>query len=155
MIENKFVRVTGRSPGLPPSFHEVQDELRDLISGSVAENPSKAAADENSRFLVAFGQDARSLSSLAAIQSLVTPPDQFSLGTNAAYPLCRAGFMESKTATTRNWAGVLKPWSSLVFPPLQHYDRAADFAAVAMSLADFFRSVRTSLRVLISCWACC
>ncbi len=47
------------------------------------------------------------------------PPEQFAVGKNAAYLLCAAGILESKageallgkagkSATTRNWATVLK-----------------------------------------------
>jgi uncharacterized protein (DUF1697 family) len=54
-----------------------------------------------------------------AIESLVVPPERFALGKNAVYLLCAAGILESKageallgkvgkSATTRNWATVLK-----------------------------------------------
>lgn len=89
------------------------------LSAVLAENPVKAGADEHSRFLVAFGQDAEALSSLAAIEPLVVPPEQFAVGKSAAYLLCTAGISESKagkallgkagkSTTTRNWATVLK-----------------------------------------------
>src|ERR1700693_3179862 len=85
----------------------------------IPENPIKAGAEEHPRFLVAFVQDAKALSSLAAIESLVVTPEQFSVGKNAAYLLCATGILESKaweallgkagkSATTRNWATVLK-----------------------------------------------
>lgn len=85
----------------------------------VSENPIAAEAQEHSRFLVLFVQDTKVLSGLAAIESLVAPPEQFAIGKNAAYLLCAAGILESKagkallatagrTATTRNWATVLK-----------------------------------------------
>jgi uncharacterized protein (DUF1697 family) len=90
-------------------------ELATIISG----NPIKAGAEQHPRFLVAFSQNTKALSSLAAIQSLVTPPERFALGKSAAYLLCPAGTLESeagkallgkagKAATTRNWATVLK-----------------------------------------------
>ena len=90
-------------------------ELATIIS----ENPIKAGTDEHPRLLVAFTQDTKALSSLTAIQSLVTPPERFAVGKNAAYLLCPAGILQSKawaallgkvgkTATTRNWATVLK-----------------------------------------------
>jgi uncharacterized protein (DUF1697 family) len=83
------------------------------------ENPIKAGTDEHPRFLVAFVQDTKALSSLAAIESLVVPAEQFAVGENAAYLLCTKGILESKagvallgkagkSATTRNWATVLK-----------------------------------------------
>jgi len=56
---------------------------------------------------------------LTAIESLIVPPEQFAVGKNAAYLHCAAGILESKagkallggagrSATTRNWATVLK-----------------------------------------------
>jgi len=89
------------------------------LAAIISENPIKAGAAEHPRFLVAFVQDAKALSSLAAIESLVVIPKQFSVGKNAAYLLCATGILESKAweallgkagkaATTRNWATVLK-----------------------------------------------
>jgi uncharacterized protein (DUF1697 family) len=89
------------------------------LAAILAENPIKAGADEHPRFLVAFVQDAEALSSLVAIESLVVPPEKYAIGKNAAYLLCAAGILESKawegllgkagkSATTRNWATVLK-----------------------------------------------
>ena len=89
------------------------------LAAIVSENPVKVAADQHSRYLVAFVQDTKALSGLAAIASLAVPPEQFAIGKNAAYLLCAAGILESKagaallgkmgkSATTRNWATVLK-----------------------------------------------
>jgi uncharacterized protein (DUF1697 family) len=89
------------------------------LAAIVSNNPIKATTEEHSRFLVAFVQDTKALSSLAAIESLVVPPEQFAVGKNAAYLLCAGGILESKageallgkvgkSATTRNWATVLK-----------------------------------------------
>jgi uncharacterized protein (DUF1697 family) len=89
------------------------------LAAIVSDNPIKATTEEHSRFLVAFVQDAKALSSLAAIESLVVPPEQFAVGKNTAYLLCAGGILESKageallgkvgkSATTRNWATVLK-----------------------------------------------
>jgi uncharacterized protein (DUF1697 family) len=89
------------------------------LAAIVSENPIKARAEEHPRLLVAFGQDAKALASLTTIASLVVPPEQFSVGKNAAYFLCPAGILKSKageallgkagrSATTRNWATVLK-----------------------------------------------
>ena len=89
------------------------------LAAILSENPVKAGADEHPRLLVAFVQDTEALSSLAAIESLVVPPEKFAVGKNAAYLLCAAGILESKageallgkvgkSATTRNWATVLK-----------------------------------------------
>nr|WP_316643358.1 DUF1697 domain-containing protein [uncultured Roseateles sp.] len=90
-------------------------ELAEIIS----ENPIEAQAEQHPRFLVAFVQDTDALPSLAAIESLIVPPEQFAVGKSAAYLLCAAGILESKageallgktgkSATTRNWATVLK-----------------------------------------------
>ncbi len=89
------------------------------LAAIISENPIKARAEEHARLLVAFAQDAKALSSLAAIESLVVPPERFSVGKNAAYFLGAAGILGSKageallgkagkSATTRNWATVLK-----------------------------------------------
>jgi len=89
------------------------------LAAIVAQSPIKAEAEEHSRFLVAFVQDSKALSDLAAIESLVSPPEQFVLGKHAAYLLCPRGILESKaweallgkagrSATTRNWATILK-----------------------------------------------
>ena len=85
----------------------------------VAENPIRAEDDEHSRLLVVFVQDAKALPGLAAIESLVVPPERFEIRKNAAYLLCAAGILESKagaallgkagkSVTTRNWATVMK-----------------------------------------------
>lgn len=89
------------------------------LAAIISENPIRAAADEHPRLLVAFVQDAKALSSLVAIGSLVVHPEQFAVGKNAAYLFCAAGILESKagkallgkagkSATTRNWATALK-----------------------------------------------
>ncbi len=89
------------------------------LAAIISENSIKADAPVHSRFLVAFVQDAKALSGLAAVESLVVPPEQFAVGKSAAYLLCAAGILESKawealvgkvgrSATTRNWATVLK-----------------------------------------------
>jgi uncharacterized protein (DUF1697 family) len=89
------------------------------LTAILAENPIEAEVDEHSRFLVAFVQDTKSLSSLAAIEPLVVPPERFVIGKSAAYLLCAAGIPESKagraligkigkSSTTRNLATVVK-----------------------------------------------
>jgi uncharacterized protein (DUF1697 family) len=89
------------------------------LGAIVAANPIAIEAPDHSRFLVAFGQDTKSLATLAAVAPLVAPPEQFVIGSNAAYLFCAAGIHESKaggallgkagrSATTRNWATVLK-----------------------------------------------
>jgi uncharacterized protein (DUF1697 family) len=89
------------------------------LAAIVAENPILIGAAERSRFLVAFVQDPEALPGLAAIGSLVVPPERFAVGKRAAYLFCAAGILRSKageallgkgrgSATTRNWATVLK-----------------------------------------------
>lgn len=83
------------------------------------ENPFATTATEPSRLLIAFVPDAGALSAVSTIASLVTPPEQFHVGTQAAYLHCARGILESKAgealvgkagkaATTRNWATVQK-----------------------------------------------
>ena len=89
------------------------------LAAIVSESPVKAEAAEQSRYLVAFVQDAAALSGLTVVESLVVPPEQFAVTKNAAYLLCASGILESKAweallgkagkiVTTRNWATVLK-----------------------------------------------
>jgi uncharacterized protein (DUF1697 family) len=89
------------------------------LAAIIAENPIKPGANQHPRFLVAFVQDTKALTGLAAIEPLVVPPERFAMGKHAAYLLCAAGILESKagvsllgkggkSATTRNWATVLK-----------------------------------------------
>nr|WP_166652195.1 DUF1697 domain-containing protein [Roseateles toxinivorans] len=89
------------------------------LEAIISENPIDAAVHQHSSFLVAFTQDTKALSGLAAMESLVVPPEKFAVGKHAAYLLCAAGILESeaaesllgkagKPATTRNWATVLK-----------------------------------------------
>jgi uncharacterized protein (DUF1697 family) len=92
------------------------------LSAIVAENPIKAETSEHSRLLVAFTQNAKGLSDLKAIESLVVPPECFKVGKSAAYLYCARGILASQAAvallgktakagnaaTSRNWATVLK-----------------------------------------------
>ena len=89
------------------------------LAAIISENPIRAEASQHSRFLVAFVQSTKALSGLSAVEPLVVPPEQFAIGRSAAYLLCAAGILESKawealvgkaamSATTRNWATVLK-----------------------------------------------
>lgn len=89
------------------------------LAAIVAENSVRAEVGEHSRVLVVFTQDTQALAGLAVIQSLVVPPEQFVIGSNAAYLFCAAGILESKAgevllskagkcATTRNLATTLK-----------------------------------------------
>ena len=89
------------------------------LAAIVAECPIKADPSDHSRFLVAFVQEPKALAGLASIERLVAPPEEFGIGSQAAYLLCAAGILESKageallgkvgqSVTTRNWATVLK-----------------------------------------------
>lgn len=90
-------------------------DLAAIIDG----NALADVADDPSRLLVAFVQEADALPALSAIAPLVVPPERFLLGREAAYLHCARGILESKAgealvgkagkvATTRNWATVLK-----------------------------------------------
>lgn len=89
------------------------------LAAIVSENRIKLEESGHSRFLVAFVQDPKTLAELKLIRSLVKPPERFVVGRNAAYLFCAKGILESKageallgragkSATTRNWATVLK-----------------------------------------------
>jgi uncharacterized protein (DUF1697 family) len=89
------------------------------LAAILSENPIQVEADEHSRFLVAFVRDTKALSSLAAIEPLIVPPEEFAIGKRAAYLHCAAGIPGSKAGrallgktgksiTTRNLATVLK-----------------------------------------------
>ncbi len=89
------------------------------LTAIVAENPLADEALDHARLLVAFVQESSALSNFSAIGPLVVPPEQFVIGKNAAYLHCPTGILQSKageallgkvgkSATTRNWATVLK-----------------------------------------------
>lgn len=83
------------------------------------DNPFANTAADPSRLLIAFVPDTSALSAVSAIAPLVVAPEQFHVGTHAAYLHCARGILESKAgealvgkagkaATTRNWATVQK-----------------------------------------------
>lgn len=85
----------------------------------IDECPIKAPESEHSQFLAVFAQRPQTLATLEGIASQVKPPERFAVGANAAYLHCAGGILQSKaagallgkvgrTATTRNWATVLK-----------------------------------------------
>jgi uncharacterized protein (DUF1697 family) len=89
------------------------------LAAAVAENPWAAQIENPSRLLVAFVQEPGAVQGLQAIAALVKAPERFHLGSHAAYLDCAEGIIESKaaqallggvgrTATSRNWATVLK-----------------------------------------------
>lgn len=106
------------SEGLRVEVPVIVISAKDL-TGIVAENPFTDVAANPARLLIAFVQDAKSLLTLAAIGPLVVAPEQFEIGSRAAYLLCANGIHGSKAgeallgrvgkvATTRNWTTVLK-----------------------------------------------
>lgn len=83
------------------------------------DNPFAVSATDPSRLLIAFVLEASALPAISAITPLVVPPEQFHIGTHAAYLHCASGILESKAAeallgkagkaaTTRNWGTVQK-----------------------------------------------
>lgn len=91
---------------------------KDLAS-IAEENPFADTAGDPSRLLVAFVADASVLAVMSAITPHVMAPEQFHIGSQAAYLHCASGILESKAAeallgkagkaaTTRNWATVQK-----------------------------------------------
>src|SRR5512133_3355110 len=86
---------------------------------AVAENTLAPAADQHSRFLVAFAQAQAAIDALAALRPIVRAPERLLIGKHAAYLHCAHGILESPVAsallgkagravTTRNWATTLK-----------------------------------------------
>lgn len=86
---------------------------------AVAENTLAPAADQYSRFLVAFAQEQTAIDALAALRPSVRAPERLLIGKQAAYLHCARGILESEVAsallgkagravTTRNWATTLK-----------------------------------------------
>lgn len=89
------------------------------LAAIVAENPLAEKDFNPSRLLVAFPMDEVALKALAPITALAKAPDQFHLGSKAAYAYCAEGSLVSPVGaallgkpagavTTRNWATTLK-----------------------------------------------
>jgi len=85
----------------------------------IRENPFPEAADEPSRYLVAFVSDPRELERIAPFAQSSWLPDRLATGSRVAYLWCVSGILESKlavsvmkamgeAATTRNWSTVTK-----------------------------------------------
>lgn len=98
-----------------PVVVKTADEVDRIVAGS----DLVGDASDHSRLLVAFAKDAATLEQLRPIADLVTPPERFVVGEEAAYLHCPSGILESKAGeallgkvgkavTTRNWATVLK-----------------------------------------------
>ena len=90
-------------------------EFTAVVEGNVL----AGACQDASRLLVAFAQDPAVVQGLAGVATLVRSPEQFAVGTHAAYLSCPNGILESQAAvvllgmggagiTTRNWATVQK-----------------------------------------------
>jgi uncharacterized protein (DUF1697 family) len=89
------------------------------LAAIAADNPWSGTAPDHSRLMVAFAQDDTALAGLRAISPAVVAPEEFFIGSHAAYLHCVSGILESKAGkallgkagqavTTRNWATVLK-----------------------------------------------
>lgn len=85
----------------------------------LGENPMPPPAEDHSRFLVAFAQEAAALQALLPLVALAQAPERLVVGGNAAYLHCPQGLLQSRVGeamlgkagrgvTTRNWATVLK-----------------------------------------------
>lgn len=86
----------------------------------VTQNPFARTADDHSRMLVAFVDDAAALSRLAPLEKEDTGTSRLACGDRAAYIWCPDGILESpipdavgkllkdRVITTRNWATTLK-----------------------------------------------
>ncbi|MFO0950174.1 MAG: DUF1697 domain-containing protein [Isosphaeraceae bacterium] len=90
-------------------------ELDEVVGGHVLQD----VADDPSRYLVAFVSDAKVLDGVRPLLGQDWGADALHVGTRAAYLWCAGGILESKrlqsfskatgeSATTRNWATVLK-----------------------------------------------
>ena len=89
------------------------------LAAVVAGNELAAVATDPSRLLVAFTREAKALEELATLSSLLKSPERLHVGGHAAYLWCANGILASKageaivgragrSATTRNWATVLR-----------------------------------------------
>lgn len=99
---------------VPVVVHTAQD-----LERIIAENPLPQAAQEPSRFLVAFAISGATLKKARPLLAQPWAPESLAVGSRAAYLWCPGGILESKllaaftratadAVTTRNWATVLK-----------------------------------------------
>jgi len=90
----------------------------------IEENPLPSVATDPSRYLVAFVSDPVNLSGARPLLEESFAPEHFAIGTKAAYLWCPNGIINSRlgpafarltadSATTRNWATVLKLQAAL------------------------------------------
>ncbi len=89
------------------------------LAAAIAEHPLRRHADDDSRLLVMFTQDAATLASLEALQGEDWAPEAFAVGRHAAWLWCAEGVIASRISkatgkllgqrgTARNWATVEK-----------------------------------------------
>jgi uncharacterized protein (DUF1697 family) len=89
------------------------------LAAAIAEHPLRRQADDDSRLLVMFTQDAATLASLEALQGEDWAPEAFAVGRHAAWLWCAEGVIASRISkatgkllgqrgTARNWATVEK-----------------------------------------------
>ncbi len=89
------------------------------LAAILADCPFATQSIDHSQLLVAVTQHLKDLEPLAAVMPLVIKPETYAIGRNAAYLNCANGIRDSKaaaallgkmgrTATTRNWATLLK-----------------------------------------------
>lgn len=89
------------------------------LDAIVAANPLPQTRKDPSRFLVAFVPSRKELGAAESLVSQSWSPDAIAIGDDAAYLWCASGIVDSRlvkgfsrltgdTATTRNWATVLK-----------------------------------------------
>jgi uncharacterized protein (DUF1697 family) len=89
------------------------------LDSIIEANPFAAAADDSSRFLIAFTASPANLIPAKPLLKQAWKPDAFAIGELSAYLWCASGILESAllkafgratkdSVTTRNWATVLK-----------------------------------------------
>lgn len=89
------------------------------IAAAIAEHPLRQHANDDSRLLVMFTQDAASLAALRPLADGDWAPEAFAVGQHAAWLWCANGIIESRIgkavakiagqrATGRNWATLEK-----------------------------------------------
>lgn len=99
---------------VPVIVHTAQD-----LERIVAENPLPQAAQDPSKFLVAFAAAGSALDQARPLLAESWAPEALAVGSRVAYLWCADGIIESRllpafgratadAATTRNWATVLK-----------------------------------------------
>jgi len=89
------------------------------LAAAIAEHPLEAHANDDSKLLVMFTQDASALAALGPLEAGEWAPEALAVGKHAAWLWCANGIIESRVAkavgkvlkergTARNWATVEK-----------------------------------------------